>query len=713
MDLAGFNLSLAGIEVLRSVETAEKKYSRGFLPSKSSILRAARKVEKNADELCPFKMIGRAFEDDNDADFGEGFEFDVIKTTATLFNAFGLMSDAKERSVELGLASDGAQLTHTISHVTAGLKFNDIGMRDPSTKRPLLLHEPDSLVQSRNLCFPLRVVIAKDSKTTLDGFRNLYRMFNTGEVSDLLQCRPFRMSYPGDMKLQWGALDNGGAAKVKEQFCYICPCRSSTLHVPQDKLKCVLCQEKQHEAFSSVGRHDAVDELEQQCYHYEFLSCPEVRSKLEDELAIVTAAIEGDLLHYHVENGEHGASESVQRMYVRQPGNPVIGGDMFDIDYQPETMSEAATFSCRITDELASRSMNVNGPLRTRQERLRKQLLNEKRVQDLRRMLTDSEPRDKAMYLVLQAIVCILHLENRVGLKSIESVLRSGLSNAIQGKLQWIKAKAIKKRQVEFIECVTNIIQTKILGTYDAPSQWRFPLTEDGTLGSLSMDNNRTRLIINEFELLIEVSFPYSDANKRRLLRCLPRYRAALTILRKNTDYTANEIKAFQEHIDAWFCDWVAVYGKEGCTNYTHMLSSSHVMRYMQEWRCLHRYSQQGWEALNALIKSYFFRRTNRGGLTKNMAKKTKLLGIARWLQRRMMWYSGHGDALFIREETAPNHQEEDSDSSYQQEHATSDGENSDDDLLQDKTHNYDSESEEYYSSSDSDNDNDSQEGCD
>jgi hypothetical protein len=227
------------IEVLRSVKTADKRYSRGFLPSKSSILRAARKVEKNADELCPFKMIGRAFEDDDDADFGEGFEFDVIKTTATLFDAFGLMSDAKERSVELGLASDGAQLTHTISHVTAGLKFNDIGMRDPSAKRPLLLHEPDSLVQSRNLCFPLIVVIAKDSKTTLDGFRNLYRMFNSGEVSDLLQCRPFKMSYPGDMKLQWGALDNGGAAKVKEQFCYICPCRSSTLHVPQDKLKCV------------------------------------------------------------------------------------------------------------------------------------------------------------------------------------------------------------------------------------------------------------------------------------------------------------------------------------------------------------------------------------------------------------------------------------------------------------------------------------------
>jgi hypothetical protein len=44
MDLAGFNLSLAGIEVLRRVESSDK-YSRGFLPSKSTILRSARKVE--------------------------------------------------------------------------------------------------------------------------------------------------------------------------------------------------------------------------------------------------------------------------------------------------------------------------------------------------------------------------------------------------------------------------------------------------------------------------------------------------------------------------------------------------------------------------------------------------------------------------------------------------------------------------------------------
>ncbi len=205
-------------------------------------------------------------------------------------------------------------------------------------------------------------------------------------------------------------------------------------------------------------------------------------------------------------------------------------------------------------------------------------------------------------------------------------------------------------------------------------------------MGTLSMDNNRTRLVMNSIELIVEESFANSDPNKHLLLTCFPRYREAIVILRKSTDVSDEEIATFQEHIDAWFRYWVTVYGKEGCANYTHMLSSSHVMRYMQEWRCLHRFSQQGWEALNALIKAYFFRRTNRGGLSKNSEKKSKLLGIARWLQRRIMWYSGHGDSLFINDDDDSSYDKSDEDDdsvistdlddTFEREHSSTDDSN-------------------------------------
>ena len=300
-------------------------------------------------------------------------------------------------------------------------------------------------------------------------------------------------------------------------------------------------------------------------------------------------------------------------------------------------------------------------------------------------MLADSEPKEQAMYLALQAVVCILHLENRVGLKSIESILRSGLSNARAGLLDWIDTTSVNRRQEEYVQRISNVMRHEILGTLFAPSQRRFPLNEEGLMGTLSMDNNRTRLVMNSIELLIVQSFPMEDANRELLLRCFPRYRAAMVILRKNTDATEEEIATFQAHIDAWFQDWVKVYGKEGCTNYTHMLSSSHVMRYMQEWKCLHRFSQQGWEALNALIKAYFFRRTNRGGLSKNSTQKSKLLGIARWLQRRIMWFSGKGDAVF----------DDSDDSSYENDDDASD----DDDDASDDSDEHDMETDNDYNS--------------
>ena len=75
-------------------------------------------------------MIGRAFEqddnqhedegmlDDEDDVLGEGFEFDTVTTTETLFKSWGIVDEAKRRPIELGLASDGAQLTNNLAHTS-------------------------------------------------------------------------------------------------------------------------------------------------------------------------------------------------------------------------------------------------------------------------------------------------------------------------------------------------------------------------------------------------------------------------------------------------------------------------------------------------------------------------------------------------------------------------------------------------------------------
>jgi hypothetical protein len=108
-----------------------------------------------------------------------------------------------------------------------------------------------------------------------------------------------------------------------------------------------------------------------------------------------------------------------------------------------------------------------------RQQRLRSRLVNEQRYHNVTEILADSEPKDRAMYLVLQAVVCcILHLENHIGLKSIESILSSGISNARRGALDWILATRVNRCQEEYVNCISKVVRTQILGTTIAHSQW-------------------------------------------------------------------------------------------------------------------------------------------------------------------------------------------------------------------------------------------------
>lgn len=64
-------------------------------------------------------------------------------------------------------------------------------------------------------------------------------------------------------------------------------------------------------------------------------------------------------------------------------------------------------------------------------------------------------------------------------------------------------------------------------------------------------------------------------------------------------------IVEFQEQADLFFQNWIRLHGREGVTNYIHMLGSGHICEYLFYWGNLYAHSQQGWEAFNSLVKTY------------------------------------------------------------------------------------------------------------
>jgi hypothetical protein len=98
-------------------------------------------------------------------------------------------------------------------------------------------------------------------------------------------------------------------------------------------------------------------------------------------------------------------------------------------------------------------------------------------------------------------------------------------------------------------------------------------------------------------------------------------------------------------------------------TNYIHIIGSGHLSYFGKKYGNLYRFSQQGWEAMNKLLKHFYFNNTNHGGSYGNGGKTadgsyscSTVSGdhcrpLMRLCQRSIMWTLGMGDAYFENKE--------------------------------------------------------------
>lgn len=250
----------------------------------------------------------------------------------------------------------------------------------------------------------------------------------------------------------------------------------------------------------------------------------------------------------------------------------------------------------------------------------------------------------QAICLLLQVIPCILHMENRVGLKVLTVLLIEGLSNAKKA-LIFRNVTSETNRVEEFFMAIQNVVNTEILGDGYNPTQWQCPREDQGkAVGTITLDNTRVRKIMNSLDLLLAVCFPESESQEKdKWSSAVGYYRLGMKKLCGKEDFTDNMINSFQNDMDNFFQIWAELNGEAGISNYVHMLGSGHVVVYLDHWKNLYCHSQQGWEAFNALLKTFFFRWTQCGGaINKNQTARTRLAPIARWLQRCIVWLCGY-----------------------------------------------------------------------
>lgn len=105
MDMNGGQLSMQGIDILRSIETKGSKYSRNSIfPSTATIRRACDVVDKYVSTVVPFEegiLPGG----------GEFAKFNPKDVVKLMIRGYKLEEESMVRSIKINQAIDGAQIS--------------------------------------------------------------------------------------------------------------------------------------------------------------------------------------------------------------------------------------------------------------------------------------------------------------------------------------------------------------------------------------------------------------------------------------------------------------------------------------------------------------------------------------------------------------------------------------------------------------------------
>jgi hypothetical protein len=152
---------------------------------------------------------------------------DYSKLLMFIFEMFKLEDitrDANQPPIQIAGTLDGIEMSRQVCAMIAGIKILDPRAIDPLSHLQIGV-EGSKKRKSRELCFPLKFVWTRDTKTlNQEQFKDFCDFLAQKRDEGLPESgiRPIQVSSPQDMSSTWKALGHGGGCKVHTYFCYCC-----------------------------------------------------------------------------------------------------------------------------------------------------------------------------------------------------------------------------------------------------------------------------------------------------------------------------------------------------------------------------------------------------------------------------------------------------------------------------------------------------------
>ena len=643
-------LNYSGIESLRTVEELDK-WERGCLPSESTIRRSAKALEEYALSLG-LEINVKATE------YGNVYYFDPATLLRIIVEEHGMTEIAREGSNEkpmlLSVTIDGALLTADLKHITFGLKKADVRMVNALTG----IIDPD--FQNRDNQWPFGTAFGPECTGIYDeGIAKVFfDFFCSGEVvcpedgPDKPRLSNFQVVSPQDMSSHWKTVGLGSASGNLPCLCCMVDREDKKKYKTGDDM-CLWCT-----------KNEAIQAGVQRCY------CMPVNDeeRLQDLQELISANVEDSILELYTH------MDLVRRKSTIETDPNIVG--KYDrgkhIDFRPVGRKQEREFGKLINKELMLRLEDTNPELLSnilvlddyddRRNRLKDFVAQEGRMWEARSTLNRQE-RVK-WFTVEQVIPCILHLKMRL----MEKLYHQLLSQAYE---RYGPGDAKTRRSFKL--GVERYMNEQVVGTATSPGHWKFPATTKAKKGGAvkllkkGLTGRQAKKVLHGMKGV--ASFVFSSAfdeesdsvENTRMDNAILETQwhdlmdttiPLLEAMDRTEDWTDEQIWSFHALCSLFMTRYCDLNLGEGITNYVHVIGAGHLTYYLLQYRNLSRFQQQGWEAMNQLVKSFYFNNTNHGGSGGNskgrMEKGEHCVPLMRLHMRRIMWLTGKADEFFL-----------------------------------------------------------------
>ena len=423
-------------------------------------------LETYGSEILPFELTSNSV------------KFDLRRAVPWLLEKFGLWQYVERGELVTTAATvDGGELAWQLTQVSAGIKICDERACNPLTGRRLFGDSGYDKVQSRYVCIPLHVHISKDNHEFYSNhLENFFQELNSIEDE-----------YPSGLQFTQGAdmcslhktLKRGGAMKNKNFGCYCCNIFKEDLARPN----CALCVD-----CIQLGKSEP-------CYHQQ-VSDEALMLRLQDEFNDMVRDYpylsNFDVLQSRIHSGTTAVRD--HRSDYRH----------IDFDTASATVAARLQFRSLLEKELRLRNKGIQQQMEANCIELKELLLLEQCFLLLKSILSEST-LEGAMIKLEKAIPCLLHLENRISDTMITFLLRRGIQLREENREE-------TERLIKAIQLVFN---EQLFGRPGSPSNWKFPLNDDGTMGEIKLSNWRARRVVEHINELIAVCLPTEDDRNR------------------------------------------------------------------------------------------------------------------------------------------------------------------------------------------------------